>query len=179
MNDFSACDLLIVVGTSLTVGPFNSLMHRLPSTCPRLLVNLESVGEIEHPRSSVGFDFEGATGRPVRDVRKLAPADEAFEELCELLGWTEELIKLRDEGWRALDAANGKTDEAGGEERQKDVLEAIDAAVEKPSEKAASASAGVDELTRAVGDVKLERREDEEQKKTAEEQPPSAKKAPL
>ncbi|KWU46285.1 SIR2-domain-containing protein, partial [Rhodotorula sp. JG-1b] len=91
MKDFSSCDLLIVVGTSLTVGPFNSLMHRVPSSCPRLLINLESVGEIENPRSSIGFDFEGKSGKPIRDVRKLAKADEAFEELCELLGWADEL----------------------------------------------------------------------------------------
>ena len=36
--DFSACDLLIVMGTSLNVQPFAGLVHRVKQTTPRLLV---------------------------------------------------------------------------------------------------------------------------------------------
>lgn len=45
LPDLHICDLLIVLGTSLSVQPFASLIHRVPLNCPRLLINLESVGE--------------------------------------------------------------------------------------------------------------------------------------
>ena len=41
-SDMSACDLLIVMGTSLNVAPFSSLLHRIPETTPRLLVSVVS-----------------------------------------------------------------------------------------------------------------------------------------
>ncbi|GAA5874536.1 hypothetical protein JCM3774_004643 [Rhodotorula dairenensis] len=161
MKDFSSCDLLIVVGTSLTVGPFNSLMHRVPSSCPRLLINLESVGEIEHAGSSIGFDFEGQSGKPIRDVRKLAKADEAFEELCELLGWADELRGVREEGWRTLAGAvtpseqQQKKDQETPEERQKEVLSAVDAAL-KPKTAEPKEDRDVDDLAEAVSKVELQ-----------------------
>lgn len=37
--DCSECDLLIIMGTSLTVQPFNSITHRVKETTPRLLVS--------------------------------------------------------------------------------------------------------------------------------------------
>lgn len=37
-QDFKECDLLIVMGTSLTVQPFCSLVQRVKQTTPRLLV---------------------------------------------------------------------------------------------------------------------------------------------
>lgn len=36
--DFNECDLLIVMGTSLQVQPFSSLIQRVKQTTPRLLV---------------------------------------------------------------------------------------------------------------------------------------------
>jgi len=40
-NDFKQCDLLIVLGTSLVVQPFASLIDRVGPHCPRLLINME------------------------------------------------------------------------------------------------------------------------------------------
>ncbi len=37
------CDLLVVMGTSLVVQPFASLVDRVPPDCPRLLINREKV----------------------------------------------------------------------------------------------------------------------------------------
>lgn len=37
-------DLLFVAGTSLTVGPANSVVARVPETCARVVVNMEPVG---------------------------------------------------------------------------------------------------------------------------------------
>ncbi len=39
--DFQECDLLIVMGTSLQVQPFASLVQKVPQSCPRLLINRE------------------------------------------------------------------------------------------------------------------------------------------
>lgn len=44
-TDFKACDLLIVMGTSLAVQPFASLIDQVPKSCPRLLINLQKAGE--------------------------------------------------------------------------------------------------------------------------------------
>ena len=40
-DDFKQCDLLIVLGTSLVVQPFASLIDRVGPHCPRLLINME------------------------------------------------------------------------------------------------------------------------------------------
>ena len=43
-DDLEGCDLLIIMGTSLTVSPANSLVYRIPPTCLRLVVNNQRVG---------------------------------------------------------------------------------------------------------------------------------------
>merc|ERR1712013_174304 len=43
-EDFKQCDLLIVLGTSLVVQPFASLIDRVGPHCPRLLINMEKLG---------------------------------------------------------------------------------------------------------------------------------------
>ncbi|GAA6027305.1 hypothetical protein JCM8097_002577 [Rhodosporidiobolus ruineniae] len=120
IDHFSSCDLLLVLGTSLTVGPFNTLLYRVPPSCPRVLINLESVGEAETPRDP-GFDFTGFTGFPgktggVRDVKWLGQADRGVEELCRLVGegWAEELKRLKEKGWAEIKA---KEEEDKGEEK--------------------------------------------------------------
>lgn len=45
-EDFDHCDLLIVMGTSLQVQPFASLIDMVPDHTPRLLINLEKCGEV-------------------------------------------------------------------------------------------------------------------------------------
>jgi NAD-dependent deacetylase sirtuin 2 len=42
-RDFPICDCLIVLGTSLKVQPFAYLINKVPSECPRLLINREQV----------------------------------------------------------------------------------------------------------------------------------------
>lgn len=46
LSDLSKADLLITMGTSLQVQPFASLIDRVSPRCPRLLINLERVGDI-------------------------------------------------------------------------------------------------------------------------------------
>ncbi|BGP39921.1 Sir2 histone deacetylase Hst2 [Rhodotorula kratochvilovae] len=175
---FSQADLLLVLGTSLTVGPFNTLLHRVPSECPRVLLNLESVGEA--PRGGgreEGFDFDGRTGRRdgLRDVRWLGEADKGVEELCRLLGWEEELRRLKEEGWREIDEAEGRAagaaDEDEAEAEQKDAeekrVEVVEHVGESAGEKVAPAvekkddSPDVDELAKAVESVALDKEGEE------------------
>lgn len=46
-GDFSACDLLIVLGTSLAVSPFNTLVSRTKPGVPRVYINKTSPGKVE------------------------------------------------------------------------------------------------------------------------------------
>ncbi|BGP24504.1 Sir2 histone deacetylase Hst2 [Rhodotorula toruloides] len=167
LSDFSSCDLLIVIGTSLQVGPFNSLMHRVPATCPRLLINMESVGEVESPRG-LGFDFTGFTGKPggIRDVRRLGDADEGIMELARLVGWDEDLRELKEKELKRLDEQEGKAapapaqgdseqSKAKAEEKRLEVIEQVEKTVDATEGKEAD-EAGVDELTKAVAGVALD-----------------------
>ncbi|KAJ1723793.1 NAD-dependent protein deacetylase sirtuin-2 [Coemansia erecta] len=93
-HDFSSCDLLIVMGTSLLVQPFASLVNDVAESVPRLLINRVRVGEARLPGS--GFDFDGKhVGRLHRDALILGDCDEACSLLAERLGWADRLAELR------------------------------------------------------------------------------------
>ncbi|GAA94075.1 uncharacterized protein L969DRAFT_78833 [Mixia osmundae IAM 14324] len=130
ISDLEDCDLLIVMGTSLTVHPFASLVNAVPDECPRVLINLEAVGEMGDfsmgtmgMQYSDGFDFDGrARGGPekARDVLYLGKCDDGVRELVEALGWTDDFEKLCDANKRSraqgsLTSAEGKADEVSKE----------------------------------------------------------------
>ncbi|OSD07303.1 NAD-dependent deacetylase sirtuin-2 [Trametes coccinea BRFM310] len=71
-----SADLLIVIGTSLTVHPFASLTTLVPEGCPRVLINMDPAGDI---------------GARPDDVVLLGRCDEIIRDLCRELGWEEEL----------------------------------------------------------------------------------------
>ena len=81
-----SADLLIVMGTSLTVHPFASLAGMVEKSCPRVLINLEHVG-----------DF----GSRADDVILLGKCDEIVTELCKELDWERELLEL----WEKTEAS--------------------------------------------------------------------------
>ncbi|KAI1309681.1 DHS-like NAD/FAD-binding domain-containing protein [Xylaria venustula] len=72
-------DLVIVVGTSLMVHPFAGLPRLAGASVPRLLLNMELVG-----------DF----GTRADDVLCLGPCDDGIRKLADELGWRDELEKL-------------------------------------------------------------------------------------
>ncbi|RWA07944.1 hypothetical protein EKO27_g7164 [Xylaria grammica] len=72
-------DLVIVVGTSLTVHPFARLPRLARDRVPRLLLNMERVG-----------DF----GTRADDVLCLGACDDGIRELADELGWRDELEKM-------------------------------------------------------------------------------------
>ncbi|RKP15197.1 DHS-like NAD/FAD-binding domain-containing protein, partial [Piptocephalis cylindrospora] len=84
-EDFDKCDLLLVMGTSLKVQPFASLIDRVPNHVPRLLINLERCGEVSEGRMS-GFDFSGKKHKFQRDAFWSGRCDDGCLELAKLLG---------------------------------------------------------------------------------------------
>ncbi|KAH7885413.1 DHS-like NAD/FAD-binding domain-containing protein [Phlebopus sp. FC_14] len=135
-------NLLIVMGTSLTVHPFASLVHFVPEDCPRILINLEEVGDFHRPD----------------DLVCLGDCDDIVRELCRKLGWEEELEKAWKETADSVDN-EGRMPLADKVEDEKvnDELDKITNEVEKflvISEEAALAS----DAPREVG-----RNEDEDE----------------
>lgn len=70
------------MGTSLSVYPFASLAQRVDDSCPRVLINLDHVGDI---------------GSRPDDVVLLGKCDDVVKDLCKELGWEDELTRLWNE----------------------------------------------------------------------------------
>ncbi|TFK34729.1 Sir2 family histone deacetylase Hst2 [Crucibulum laeve] len=98
----SDADLLIIMGTSLTVHPFASLAEMPDSSCPRVLINLDKVGGI---------------GRRRNDVVLLGKCDDIVRELCKELGWEEELLQLWAETEDSVVTEETKTSKRKSSER--------------------------------------------------------------
>ncbi|KAH8984308.1 Sir2 family histone deacetylase Hst2 [Lactarius akahatsu] len=81
-------DLLIVMGTSLTVHPFASLINTVSGKCPRVLINLDQVGGIGSERNDLVF---------------LGKCDDIVRDLARGLGWEDELDKEWEETAKSLD----------------------------------------------------------------------------
>lgn len=86
-------DLCIVMGTSLTVQPFASLPSFCADHVPRVLINLERVGDL---------------GSRADDVLLLGDCDTGVRKLANALGWEEELESI----WKAT-KLNSEADPAG------------------------------------------------------------------
>jgi len=105
-EDFPKCDLLIVMGTSLFVQPFASLIHDVAPEVPRLLINREVVGDkAALPedasyysrycyRQNTAFAFDDPENR--RDALYKGSCDDAVQELADALGWGLELQEMFD-----------------------------------------------------------------------------------
>ncbi|XP_022103167.1 NAD-dependent protein deacetylase sirtuin-2-like isoform X2 [Acanthaster planci] len=110
-EDFPKCDLLIVMGTTLMVQPFSSLIDTVPETTPRLLINYEMCGKcdplMKFSGQTVGFQFGYEDN--YRDVAFLGSCDEGCYKLAELLGWKDELEQLIKTEHKKFDAENGRT----------------------------------------------------------------------
>ncbi|KAL7645609.1 UNVERIFIED_CONTAM: hypothetical protein RMT77_003995 [Armadillidium vulgare] len=87
--DFKHCDLLIIMGTSLTVQPFASLVDNVSASCPRLLINRDDVGLTETRKVFQQlFGGAGLENNSVRDVVLIGDCDDGCKSLVDKLGWT-------------------------------------------------------------------------------------------
>ncbi|XP_062860826.1 NAD-dependent protein deacetylase sirtuin-3 [Trichomycterus rosablanca] len=80
--DFPNADLLIIMGTSLQIEPFASLVNTVKSTVPRLLLNRHGVGPFQH--------------KPLRrgDYMELGDLVDSVKRFAEILGWHTEIQDL-------------------------------------------------------------------------------------
>ncbi|XP_043274439.1 NAD-dependent protein deacetylase sirtuin-2 isoform X2 [Venturia canescens] len=97
-QDFRQADLLIIMGSSLVVQPFASLVDRVSSTCPRLLINKEKVGIQDRLTRFLGFGqglvFDPKSSEVGRDVAWIGDCDTGCQLLADKLNWGEELRVL-------------------------------------------------------------------------------------
>eukprot|EP01114_Cavostelium_apophysatum_P021493 TRINITY_DN7518_c0_g1_i1.p1 TRINITY_DN7518_c0_g1~~TRINITY_DN7518_c0_g1_i1.p1 ORF type:complete len:466 (-),score=105.57 TRINITY_DN7518_c0_g1_i1:33-1430(-) len=93
MDDFAKCDLLIVIGTSLQVQPFASLIHKVNPSVPRLLINNEVVGRVDPQLALFGITkgFRLGMKNNYRDVAFIGDCQDGVKELAKHLGWKDEL----------------------------------------------------------------------------------------
>ncbi|KAL1736725.1 DHS-like NAD/FAD-binding domain-containing protein, partial [Schizophyllum commune] len=137
-------DLLIIIGTSLTVHPFASLANMPGELCPRVLINMEQVGNI---------------GRRRDDVVLLGECDRVVRDLCRELGWEDELIGL----WKAVQGEEEPEDDgeaADGREVEKVALKKAEAGrryAEEEARRIAERAEKVVEKQRAIGPTVVER----------------------
>ncbi|KAJ6611407.1 DHS-like NAD/FAD-binding domain-containing protein [Mycena sp. CBHHK59/15] len=120
-------DLLIIMGTSLTVHPFAGLAERASPKCPRVLINLDRVGNI---------------GRRPGDIVLLGKCDDVVRDLCKELGWEKELLDL----WAKTETKKWTPGSSNYYEAEADVDEDEDATKEE-----ATAEDIVEVITDAIG----------------------------
>lgn len=81
-KDFPKADLLIIMGTSLQIEPFASLVNTVRSTVPRLLLNRHAVGPFEKVPRRRG------------DHMELGDLEDTVRRFAEILGWSDEIEEL-------------------------------------------------------------------------------------
>ncbi|KAF5300526.1 hypothetical protein FQR65_LT09146 [Abscondita terminalis] len=127
-TDFPKCNLLIILGSSLVVQPFASLIDRVPKTAPRFLINREKAGERTGILSLIGMgsglDFDNKNNS--RDVFWLGDCDEGCQLLADKLGWGAELAQLVEKEHKRIDSETEKTNKKKDEEEE--------TSTEKPTE---------------------------------------------
>ena len=101
-KDFPQMDLLLVMGTSLTVQPFASLINHVDDECPRVLFNREKVGVAGQLSlqqllmgGGGGFVFEGENA--YRDTYVGGDLQEQVAKFADLAGLGDELRELMQE----------------------------------------------------------------------------------
>jgi len=101
-DDFSCCDLLLVLGTSLVVSPFNTLVGKPKSSVSRCYINKTKPGASSSLlgwalNMTARIDFSKSN-----DLVLLGDADQTVTRLCEAVGWGEELAQVEVETLEAL-----------------------------------------------------------------------------
>lgn len=146
----TTADLVVVIGTSLTVYPFAGLPEYARSGVPRVLFNKERVGQM---------------GSRPDDVLELGACDDGVRKLASLLGWRDELEAL----WREV---------VGDKEAERQLATAegrghdeIDEEVKKLTEEVESALKIGDDDSPRTSDVEAPAKDEKVDTTTQETQP--------
>ncbi|CAH8639354.1 unnamed protein product [Schistosoma mattheei] len=91
-SDLNNCDLLIIMGTSLTVLPFCAMIHRVGNDVPRLYINREYNDGSTEPNY-----MKWGRSDNKRDIFWSGNADDGVVKISELLGWKDDLLRLKEE----------------------------------------------------------------------------------
>lgn len=99
--DFEQCDLLIVLGTSLVVSPFNSLVGKPHSSVPRIYISKTKPGSSGSVvgwflSMSANVDFSRQS-----DLMMMGDCDDIVHRITKELGWEAELSQV---DFQTLDA---------------------------------------------------------------------------
>ncbi|XP_077423973.1 NAD-dependent protein deacetylase sirtuin-3 isoform X2 [Vanacampus margaritifer] len=81
-KDFPKADLLIIMGTSLQIEPFASLVNTVRSKVPRLLLNRHAVGPFQRVPLRRGDHVE------------LGDLENTVRRFAEMLGWNDDIVEL-------------------------------------------------------------------------------------
>uniref|UniRef100_A0A7N6AG46 NAD-dependent protein deacetylase n=1 Tax=Anabas testudineus TaxID=64144 RepID=A0A7N6AG46_ANATE len=90
-SDFPNCDLLIIMGTSLQVQPFASLVSRYCISC---FLVLEHTADPLFGLLGIGGGMDFDSDKAYRDVAHISTCDDGCLALADLLGWKVELEEL-------------------------------------------------------------------------------------
>lgn len=154
-------DLIMVVGTSLTVHPFAGLPRLAGHSVPRLLFNMEQVG-----------DF----GTRADDVLYLGECDDGIRKLADELGWRDELEKM----WLDI-VGEQETARQRSREKQKQVYDELDDLVQDMEQKLELSEDHDDRNSDAIANAEPQEKKESERPTTTPGPPPtqSAGGAPL
>ena len=102
-KDCAACDLVLVMGTSLKVkGPVTALLDSLPDHVPVVLINNELVYHVPAVKSDSGDNPKKRKLNPCDKpsfsfaAALLGPCDDVVQYICETNEWTEALAEVKE-----------------------------------------------------------------------------------
>ncbi|KAI0487628.1 DHS-like NAD/FAD-binding domain-containing protein [Xylaria cf. heliscus] len=146
-------DLVIVVGTSLLVHPFAGLPRLARDGVPRLLFNMERVG-----------DF----GTRADDVVCLGPCDDGICKLADELGWRDELEKT----WVDL-VGEQEAERQRSRKAQEKMYDNLDELVQDVEHKLGLSEDHDDHDSDAIANTELQEKKEVENPTTATDTPPT------
>ncbi|KAI0522248.1 DHS-like NAD/FAD-binding domain-containing protein [Xylaria bambusicola] len=146
-------DLVIVVGTSLLVHPFASLPRMAREGVPRLLFNMERVG-----------DF----GTRADDVACLGPCDDGIRKLADELGWRDELENMWVDLVGEPEAARQRS-----KERQEQVDDELDELVQGLQQKLELSEDHDGHESNTIANARLQEKKERETSTTVPDPPPT------
>ncbi|CAH1791803.1 unnamed protein product [Owenia fusiformis] len=109
-EDLPKCDLLIIMGTSLTVYPFAALKDRVPTSAPRLFLNLEKTSSEDWVAAMMAaMSVSDEEIEVHKDVWLLDTCDNGCYTIADQLSWKGELETLVKEEHSRIDTENVET----------------------------------------------------------------------